>query len=43
MMDATRSVAKRLAAEGKLEITQKGSVVDFRNFKGPIRLRLKIN
>jgi len=40
-MDATRSVAKQLAADGTLEITQKGQAVDPENFKGPIRLRLK--
>jgi hypothetical protein len=40
-MDATRSVAKELAAKGTLEITQKGQPVDPENFKGPIRLRLK--
>jgi hypothetical protein len=42
-MPATRSVAKRLVAEGKIEITQKGQVVDPEKFKGPIRFRLKIN
>ena len=40
-MEATRAVARRLVAEGLLEILQKGAVVDPHNFKGPIRLRLK--
>ena len=42
-METTRSIAKQLAADGKIEITQKGNVVDPENFKGPIRLRLKTN
>mmetsp|Transcript_37679 Transcript_37679/g.83912 ORF Transcript_37679/g.83912 Transcript_37679/m.83912 type:complete len:81 (-) Transcript_37679:173-415(-) len=40
-MEATRKVARRLAEEGRIEITQKGQAVDPNNFKGPIRLRLK--
>lgn len=41
-MCRTRDVARRMAAQGVLEITQKGKVVDPNNFKGPIRLRLKL-
>lgn len=40
-MEATRSAARRLAAEGVVEITQRGVAVDPLAFKGPIRLRLK--
>jgi len=38
-MELTRKVARKLVGDGKIEITQKGSVVDPNNFKGPIRLR----
>lgn len=40
-MEATRTVAKRLVAEGRLDILQKGQVVDPASFRGPIRLRLR--
>ncbi len=40
-MQKTRDVARRLVAEGKLEVLQKGAVVDIAAAKGPIRLRLK--
>jgi hypothetical protein len=40
-MDATRAVARRLAAAGVVEVTQKGLVIDPSSaFRGPIRLRL---
>ena len=39
-MPATRAAAKTLADVGQIEVTQKGSVVDVANVKGPIRLRL---
>jgi len=39
-MERTRCAARRLVVEGKLEITQKGRVVDPSRAKGPIRLRL---
>jgi len=39
-MERTRCAARRLVAEGKVEITQKGRVVDPSRAKGPIRLRL---
>lgn len=42
-MDATRAAARSLVLEGLVEITQKGRVVDPLSFKGPIRLRLKVN
>ena len=39
-MPATRAAAHSLADAGLIEVTQKGSVVDIANVKGPIRLRL---
>lgn len=41
-MAVTREVAQELVTDGLLEITQKGEVVDPNNFKGPIRLRLRL-
>ena len=41
LMQKTREVAGMLADAGKIEVLQKGQVVDVRNAKGPIRLRLK--
>lgn len=38
-MEDVRRAARRLVAAGKLEITQKGRVVDPSTAKGPIRLR----
>ena len=39
-MPATRAVAEEMATAGKIEVTQKGNVVDISNVRGPIRLRL---
>ena len=39
-MEATRVVARRMVAAGRLEILQKGKVLDPAVIKGPIRLRL---
>jgi len=39
-MESVRSAARRLVAQGRLEITQRGQVVDPSTAKGPIRLRL---
>ncbi len=39
-MERTRMAARRLVAAGKLEICQKGRVVDPSTARGPIRLRL---
>ena len=42
LMDATREVARALAADGLVQITQRGVVVDHTQpWRGPIRLRLK--
>jgi len=40
-MERVRASARRLAAEGKIDITQKGRVVDPGTHRGPIRLRLR--
>jgi hypothetical protein len=40
LMDATRAAAGELVAEGTLEVTQRGEVVDLTGARGPIRLRL---
>ena len=40
LMPAVRAVAKEMADNGQIEVTQKGKVVDLASVKGPIRLRL---
>lgn len=40
LMPETRTAALSLAAEGAIEITQKGRPVDGTTARGPIRLRL---
>jgi hypothetical protein len=39
LMEPARAVARRLAAAGRIDITQHGVVVDPTTAKGPIRLR----
>ena len=39
LMEPARCAARRLVAEGAVEITQGGKVVDPTTFKGPIRIR----
>lgn len=39
LMDETRAAAAELAAEGAIEVTQRGEVVDPATARGPIRLR----
>lgn len=39
-MDAARDAARRLVADGAVEVTQRGEVVDLASAKGPIRIRL---
>ncbi len=41
LMERTRRAARRLAAEGRLEVTQRGEVVDPSRARGAIRLRLR--
>jgi len=40
-MEEVRQAARRLVHAGKIEILQKGKVVDPSEFRGPIRLRAK--
>jgi hypothetical protein len=40
LMEPARSAARRLVAQGKVSITQRGGVVDPSYAKGPIRIRL---
>jgi hypothetical protein len=40
LMNATREVAAELVAEGRLQVTQRGEVIDLASARGPIRLRL---
>ncbi|MEO0575759.1 MAG: DUF2256 and DUF3253 domain-containing protein [Pseudomonadota bacterium] len=39
LMEPARRAARRLVADGKIEVTQKGRVVDASTARGPIRLR----
>jgi hypothetical protein len=41
LMVKTRAAAKRLVAEGRIVITQRGKVIDPSNVKGAIRLRIR--
>lgn len=40
LMEPARRAARRLVAEGRVEITQGGRVIDPSTAKGPIRIRL---
>lgn len=40
LMEPARMAARRLVADGRVEITQRGRVVDPSTAKGPIRVRL---
>jgi len=41
LMEPARRAARRLVAADKIDITQKGRVVDPSTARGPIRLRLR--
>lgn len=41
LMEHVRRSARRLAAEGAIDILQRGARVDPQDFRGPIRLRLR--
>ena len=41
LMPVAREAAGRLVAEGKIDVTQRGHVVDLGKARGPIRLRLR--
>jgi len=40
LMERSRAAARRLAARGHVEITQRGRVVDGSTARGPVRIRL---
>jgi Protein of unknown function (DUF3253)/Uncharacterized protein conserved in bacteria (DUF2256) len=39
LMEPARAAARRLAAAGRIQITQQGRVVDPASIRGPVRLR----
>jgi hypothetical protein len=39
LMDTARAAAAELVADGEIEVTQRGEVVDIAPARGPIRLR----
>ena len=39
LMDPTRQAAARLVAQGLVDVTQGGEVVDVTNARGPVRIR----
>ena len=39
LMDPVRAAAARLAADGAVDVTQGGAVVDVATAKGPVRIR----
>ena len=39
LMPAARAAAGRLAANGQVEVTQRGEVVDVATARGPVRIR----
>lgn len=41
LMDETRAVAATLVDEGRIDVTQKGKVVEIATARGPIRLRFR--
>ena len=41
LMEEVRQAARELVAQGKIEITQRGEIINPNTIKGPIRLRLK--
>ncbi len=43
LMDTVREIAYELARQGKLDVVQKGRVVDPQQVIGPIRLRWRAN
>jgi hypothetical protein len=41
LMGLVRDTARELAADGRIEVTQRGAPVDIDGARGPIRLRLR--
>ena len=39
LMDSARAAAAELVADGEIDVTQRGKVVDIAHARGPIRLR----
>jgi hypothetical protein len=39
LMDTVRAAAAELVADGEIEVTQRGEIVDIARARGPIRLR----
>jgi uncharacterized protein DUF3253 len=39
LMDEVRAAAGRLAADGRVDVTQKGQPVDITRARGPVRIR----
>jgi Protein of unknown function (DUF3253) len=42
LMDTARAAAAELVADGEIEVTQRGEVVDITRARGPIRLRSRL-
>ena len=40
-MDEVRNAARAMVARGELDVTQRGTVVDLDDVRGPVRLRLR--
>jgi hypothetical protein len=40
-MEPARDAARRLVEQGRIDVTQRGEVVDLDQARGPVRLRLK--
>ncbi len=41
LMEPARAAARRLVAQGRIDVTQRGRVVDASTATGPIRLKLR--
>ena len=41
LMPVVRDAARAMVADGEIDVTQKGEVVDLDSARGPIRLRLR--
>ena len=41
LMEPARDAARRLVEQGRIDVTQRGQVVDLDQARGPVRLRLK--
>jgi Protein of unknown function (DUF3253) len=41
LMEPARDAARRLVKQGRIDVTQRGEVVDLDEARGPVRLRLK--